>query len=57
MKKIAVLAAGLPGMAVAHGAHAPVAEAAHGAAHVGVYAGVALVVVLGVVVWAMRVRA
>ena len=33
MTRFAVLASLIPGAAVAHGAHAPVAEAAHGLAH------------------------
>ena len=56
MKKLALVAAGLPGMSLAHGAHAPVPEAAHVAAHSGVWAGVALIVVVGVALWATRVR-
>ena len=52
MKKLITLIALTPAAALAHGAHAPVPEAAHGAAHIGINVGLALIavaVVLGIV--------
>ncbi|MEM9474542.1 MAG: hypothetical protein AAGA71_04575 [Pseudomonadota bacterium] len=35
MKRLAIIAAFVPGTVLAHGAHAPVPDAVHGAAHAG----------------------
>jgi hypothetical protein len=56
MKKLTLIAAGLPGAALAHGAHPPVEETLHATAHSGMWVGIGLVVVVGVVIWATRVR-
>ncbi|NHX27233.1 hypothetical protein HA397_25025 [Escherichia coli] len=52
MKKLVALSAVFPGAALAHGAHAPVPEAAHGLAHAGgVLAGAVIVLVLAALLW------
>jgi len=56
MKKLTLIVAGFPGVALAHGAHAPVPGAAHGMAHSGIGVGLALIVIAGLAAWAMRVR-
>ena len=52
MKKLATVLALAPTALLAHGAHAPVPEAAHGMAHMGLNTGLALIalaVIVGVV--------
>ena len=56
MKRLALIATTLPGMSLAHGAHAPVPEAVHGLAHVELWAALAIIAIAGVAAWAMRVR-
>ena len=49
MKRLLAAIVLIPGAALAHGAHPPVPEAAHGAAHAGPLVGLALIAVaLGV---------
>jgi hypothetical protein len=51
MKKLTVLLMLVPGLAAAHGAHAPMPEAAHGLAHATpVLAGAILAVAIGLAV-------
>ncbi|SHG77645.1 hypothetical protein [Marivita hallyeonensis] len=56
MKKLITLIALTPATAFAHGAHVPVSEAAHGTAHAGMYAGLALIAVALVLGVVLRVR-
>ncbi|MEM9250240.1 MAG: hypothetical protein AAGB05_16290 [Pseudomonadota bacterium] len=56
MKNLTILVTTLPSMAMAHGAHPPVADAAHSAAHTGIWTGLAMIVAAGVAAWAIRVR-
>ena len=42
MKKLGIILAGLPGAALAHGGHAPVAEVYHGLTHMAIGAGAAV---------------
>ena len=45
MKRLALITVFAPGAALAHGAHAPVPEVAHGFAHTGPVVGLALIAV------------
>lgn len=56
MKKLAFFAAGLPGMSLAHGSHAPVPELVHGTAHTVPVAAVVLIIVAAVLAWTTRMR-
>ena len=51
MKRLALIAAFLPGLVLAHGTHAPVPEIAHGFAHAGPLAGLALIAIAVAAGW------
>ncbi|WP_413720817.1 hypothetical protein [Silicimonas sp. MF1-12-2] len=56
MKRLALITVFAPGTALAHGAHAPVPEVAHGFAHVGPLAGLVLIVAAFGARWVVHPR-
>jgi len=56
MKRLALALALAPSGLLAHGAHPPVAEAAHGMAHVGLNVGLAIVALAAVLALLRRIR-
>ncbi len=56
MRKLATLIALAPTSLLAHGAHAPVPEAAHGMAHLGINVGLAIIALAAVVGLVRRFR-
>ena len=56
MKKLAIAMASLPGAALAHGGHAPVAEGLHGLTHMAIGAGAAICAGVVLVILVQRWR-
>ena len=56
MKRLAILLTALPGAVLAHGAHPPVPETAHGPAHALVLGGLAVVLIVLALARAWRDR-
>ena len=56
MKKLATLVTLLPGAALAHGGHPPVAEAAHAGVHGMIISGLAVALVVLAAGWVRRDR-